>query len=377
MSKRLTLAEMQEIARGRGGECLSSEYKNAASKLLWRCAEGHRWQAKGYSVKSGRWCKICAGKAPGTLEEMRKIALERGGECLSTEYKNNCTPLAWRCAEGHRWAAPGHNVKNGSWCKICAGFAPLTLAEMHEIAKYRGGECLSSEYKNAASKLLWRCAEGHCWAAPGARIKSGHWCPHCQNKGERRATDLIEKTLGTMLSRGSPGWCRPKTGRGSRKGIIPDGTHDCLGFVFERHGEQHYKPVPHFHGREDKGEAGFERQIARDAALRSLCVEHKMFLFELPFTDGDPATDEEKPLPASRVAAQIDALARDACLPFTINPEYRRFLFDVPEALATHNAWMVEIGVGRFGVSAFGEIVRTEIAKNAASEFDALMGLAD
>ena len=54
------IKEMRQIARGRGGRCLSSAYINTQTKLLWQCSEDHQWQATPNSVKMGSWCPFCA-----------------------------------------------------------------------------------------------------------------------------------------------------------------------------------------------------------------------------------------------------------------------------------------------------------------------------
>ena len=38
--KKLTIEEMQKIAKSRGGSCNSSEYFNSKTKLQWECQEG-------------------------------------------------------------------------------------------------------------------------------------------------------------------------------------------------------------------------------------------------------------------------------------------------------------------------------------------------
>nr|MBT6355197.1 hypothetical protein [Pelagibacteraceae bacterium] len=93
---------------------------NTDTKIKWECAEGHTWEATPGSVKRGTWCLICSGSASLTIEEMHKIAAERNGKCLSTEYINSKTKLKWECAEGHTWEAISTNVKRGSWCRICS-----------------------------------------------------------------------------------------------------------------------------------------------------------------------------------------------------------------------------------------------------------------
>ena len=60
---------------------------------------------------------------------------------------------------------------------------PLTkeysLQEMQALAKSRGGECLSKEYKNIKTQLKWKCAFGHTWEATPRLHLTGHWCPQC------------------------------------------------------------------------------------------------------------------------------------------------------------------------------------------------------
>ncbi len=177
--EKLTLKEMQEIALERGGKCLSQEYVNALTKLLWECAEGHRWKAQPNHVKAGKWCHECGGTKKLTLQDMQALARERGGKCLSQEYTNNKTKLLWECEEGHRWEAEPRNIKFGQWCPKCAGKKKLTLQDMQLLSRERGGKCLSQEYINNQTKLLWECGVGHKWEALPYSVKRGTWCWTC------------------------------------------------------------------------------------------------------------------------------------------------------------------------------------------------------
>jgi hypothetical protein len=120
MSKKLTIEEMQDLAKNRDGKCLSKEYLNANTKLLWRCEKGHKWEATPGSVKSGSWCRYCAGTVKLTIGEMREIAKSRGGKCLSKIYVNKKVKLKWQCSKGHIWKATPDAVKRGTWCPACA-----------------------------------------------------------------------------------------------------------------------------------------------------------------------------------------------------------------------------------------------------------------
>lgn len=53
-----------------------------------------------------------------------------------------------------------------------------------KLAMNRGGECLSTVYINYNTKLTWRCSLGHIWEAIGYSIERGHWCPRCSNSNK-------------------------------------------------------------------------------------------------------------------------------------------------------------------------------------------------
>ena len=110
---------MQQIAESRGGECLSKKYINNHSRLTWQCKDGHIWKATPNNVKSGSWCSTCIGKAIGTIGQMRALAKEHGGKCLSKTYLNNSVKLSWQCKEGHVWQTTPKSIKKGSWCPVC------------------------------------------------------------------------------------------------------------------------------------------------------------------------------------------------------------------------------------------------------------------
>jgi len=170
---------MRILANSKGGYCLSTEYINSKTKLKWECAEGHRWHAKLNSIQQGRWCMKCSGSEKKSIQEMQEIAIARGGYCLSTEYINNKTKLSWECNEGHRWHATPNSIQRGSWCMKCSGKEKKSIQEMRDLAKSRGGDCLSEVYVNMNTKLLWECAKGHIWHAVPNSILQGHWCAVC------------------------------------------------------------------------------------------------------------------------------------------------------------------------------------------------------
>ena len=199
---KFTVLDMQVLANTRGGQCLSKEYTNNYTKLTWQCKEGHQWDAVPASVKRGKWCPTCGGAQKGTLEEMQRIAEGKGGLCLSRKYTNNYSKLRWQCKEGHQWDAVPGSVTRGFWCPFCAGHHKGTIEEMQRIAEARAGKCLSREYTNKRSKLIWQCKEGHQWDATPGSVTRGCWCPSC-------ARNRLKGTLEEMrkVAEGRGGKC--------------------------------------------------------------------------------------------------------------------------------------------------------------------------
>lgn len=185
------LRDLKQLAEKKGGSCLSRVYRGVDKPLLWQCKHGHHWKATPGNVKNkGSWCPFCGGTQRLSLDSLISLAREKGGKCLSKTYKNNEDKLLWECNKGHTWKAKVANVRQGKWCPICYGNKRLSIKDMQEIATKRGGKCLSTDYKNATTKLLWECSKGHRWEATSAGVKNnGTWCPKCaDNERKRRST---------------------------------------------------------------------------------------------------------------------------------------------------------------------------------------------
>ena len=203
-SRKLSIEQMQDLAKSKGGKCLSKEYINIRTKLTWQCKEGHTWMALGSGIKSGNWCPYCAGFVKLTIEEMQQLAIKNGGNCLSKKYTNSYTPLLWQCKKGHKWKANPGQVKNGSWCPNCAKNKG-SIELMQQIAESRGGKCLSKKYIDNHAHLLWQCDKGHTWKTMPLNITKGSWCPHC--------SVTARLTIGKMqdLAKSKGGKCLSKT----------------------------------------------------------------------------------------------------------------------------------------------------------------------
>jgi hypothetical protein len=218
---RSNIEEMQEIAKNNGGKCLSNEYIDDKTKLTWMCSKGHKWNSTPNNIKNGTWCPICSvdvgprKKMDKTYQLVKKIAKEKGGECLSITYEENHSKLRFRCKNGHKWDALPRRIKKGSWCPRCYAkkrrekLAKYTIDDLRRYAHSNGGECLSTELDGIRNPLVWKCRKGHVWKGnPYRMIYNDTWCMKCAGveRGKRRRTpikiyqEIAQKRGGKLLS---------------------------------------------------------------------------------------------------------------------------------------------------------------------------------
>ncbi len=273
---RLGIEKMHEIARSFGGECISDTYVNRSTKIVWKCSCGHIFEkTPAHLLERGQWCNRCSKRPLITIDDVKKIAKNKGGKCLSKVYKNKDTKLLFECKNGHRWHATPHSVKRSTWCPHCSGNARFTIDKMQEIAAERGGVCLSKKYKNNQTNLLWRCAYGHEWQAMPATILSGGWCTECSaGLGERIARAIFEQLFNEKFPKAYPRFL--VNGRGNRMEL--DGYSETLKIAFEHHGGQHYSTKTHY----IKDEESLKRRQEDDAEKERLCEVNGIKLVIVP-----------------------------------------------------------------------------------------------
>lgn len=215
-----------------------------------------------------------------TIEEMQKIAKERGGICLSKKYIGAQSKLEWQCSKGHVWKAIPEGIKNrGWWCPTCAGKAKLSIEKIREVAEKRGGKCLSKKYINADAKYEWECEQGHRWSAAYYNIQQGQWCPQCnQNSYSEEICRLVfEEIFNDRFIKFRPNWLINK--RGNKMEL--DGYSKKLKFAFEYQGQQHLKK--NYFNQYD--ESKLKTRISDDTLKKNLCSKKGIYLFIITYLD--------------------------------------------------------------------------------------------
>lgn len=282
---------MQRIAISKGGDCLSTAFKNVDTKLTWKCSCGNIWDALPQSIIRGTWCKKCGNKRINqarklSLEKMKAVAFARGGDCLSLIYENNDKLLKWICEEGHIWYASASHISRGSWCRKCVtAKSRIPITKLHDTAKQKGGKLLSTEYKTNKDFLSWQCNNGHIWKAKANTILSGFWCPICprfQFYNEEKCREIIQAFTGKLFIK--------RRFYHNNTILEIDGYCKELNIGFEYNGEQHYSFNRRFHKTlEDLG-----RQKIRDEVKVQYCNNKNIALIIIPFNIAAKGDEELK-----------------------------------------------------------------------------------
>ncbi len=214
-----------------------------------------------------------------SIEEMRQLAHQNQGECLSQEYKGVEHKLTWQCRYGHIWDSIPTNVRRGHWCPSCGWMSmgkkrqKYHLEDIQRLATARSGKCLSTEYLGYGIDHEWQCADGHMWNAPPDRIIQGKWCPKCAKRKhftEEKCRFIIEQMTGLEF---------PSDRKILNNGQELDLFNERHNFAIEYHGVQHYKFVKNWH----KDAAGFQRSQERDNRKVRLCKQLGVKLFVISY----------------------------------------------------------------------------------------------
>jgi len=164
------------------GITLLGEYMGAHTNTPFQCREGHTWSARPSNILQGKNCPHCDGQFPLSKEIVNERIAHRGLVMLG-EYTNTVTKTLFKCSEGHTWEAPPGNVMGGNGCPLCYDKNhPLTTEIVNERIADRG-IVLLDEYVNNHTKRRFQCGEGHIWETVPAVLLRGGGCPTCAEPG--------------------------------------------------------------------------------------------------------------------------------------------------------------------------------------------------
>ena len=162
-------------------------------KLLWRCEQGHEWNATVSSRVGGNGCPYCSGRYPITgfndlATTHPELAAQADGWDPTKVSAGSPKIMKWQCELSHTFTARIAHRSQGSNCTYCTGRKVLPgfndLATTNpEIAAQADGWDPRQFSANTHSKKKWRCEEGHSWIATVKSRNEGNDCPTCAISG--------------------------------------------------------------------------------------------------------------------------------------------------------------------------------------------------
>jgi len=190
MTKRLQASHYTELAQVVGFEWIGKYPQNTHEVTLWRCSEGHEWNACYHNIAQGHGCPYCTQKARKSKQDYHQVAQEQGfywiGDCLP---KNNSTPTTWKCGEcGHTWTCTYKYIRREYGCPNCRN--------------YKNGNKYSSQQAIIAKMLNGKInfKSGRYYidiALPSKRIAieydGWYWHGGKEDKDKQRVKSLLKK----------------------------------------------------------------------------------------------------------------------------------------------------------------------------------------
>lgn len=156
---------------------------------------------------------------------------------------------------------------------IVMGAKKHTLEEVKKIAELKGGLCLSKHYKNATTKMKFKCSEGHVFEKDFKHIlQRNQWCQKCsRNLSEEICRYIFETLLNSRFNKVSFFY----------KGhtLELDGYSEEYKIAFEYNGKQHYEL-----GSLIKTTEELNHRIYLDLLKQKYCDENNINLIIIPYT---------------------------------------------------------------------------------------------
>lgn len=182
-----SLKDLNRLANHHGGKCLSKKFNGRLDRYMWECGYcKHTWDQTIDKVLSGHWCRRCSVRKHFSIMEINKELSERKIQIVTNEILKVRKKYEFHCLECENiWHVPLGEVLGGHGCKQCSDKARGlkrrgTLQELKNIAKEKGGKCLSKEYHLSSTKYEFICRKGHKFWKNANNLKRGQWCKDCK-----------------------------------------------------------------------------------------------------------------------------------------------------------------------------------------------------
>jgi len=179
-------------------EVIDTEYLGGNHRMLCKCrVDGHVFRASLASVRSGRGCPKCGGRAPLTMYDIKEdlkitsptiIIID---DILDDAYVRSTAKLKCKCSVcGLEFKASRNNLNAGKGCSHCS----IKLGAEHRTHTYDyvieslailcpDVEILSTSYVKSTENLICKCKiDETIFEKSYTRLKDGAQCPACSKR---------------------------------------------------------------------------------------------------------------------------------------------------------------------------------------------------
>lgn len=190
------LTKIREIAEHKGGKLISSQCENRTSLLEMEDSKQRRFFRTYDSIIQGLWSpfenKIIINENY-YLDRVRKIAENKGGKLLSTNYVNVRALLEFEDSEKRKFKKSYQSIVDGVWTPFVKKNKKdenYYITQMRKIAQTKGGKLISKKCKDVNSVLKFKDANNNLFEEKYFKIIKGAWSPFENKTNLKKAQAL-------------------------------------------------------------------------------------------------------------------------------------------------------------------------------------------
>ena len=279
---------------------------SARADYWWLCPKGHSYEVGIYKRTSGKktqGCPYCSGYKvdhtnclSATHPELCKQWHPTKNEINPEDVTFGTSKKAWWLGDcGHEWESSISNrarLKRG--CPICSSQKITNencfLYKRPDVAAewdYTKNIITPDKVSNGTSKTFWWICSKCSWSwktSVSMRTGQNTGCPQCCTTRFSKAEKLTKKLLDSCGIKNIPqkrfDGCKLKGRFLPFDFLIPKQSNISKDYLIEINGEQHYKSVDFFGGKE-----AFVRQVFRDKVKSDFCKQIGIELIIIPYWD--------------------------------------------------------------------------------------------
>ena len=187
MGKKHTQEYAEQVFRDGGCELLG-EYINARTPVEYKCSCGNASKISLGNFQKGERCWECRNRKNGDRFRHKQEYVEQiftDGSCkLLDKYKNNSTPMTYKCECGNIAKISLSNFQKGKRCMKCSGTEKHTNEYVQKFFKDHDCEALD-EYINCRTPMTYKCECGNIAKIKFNHFRDGHRCTYCVNNNKK------------------------------------------------------------------------------------------------------------------------------------------------------------------------------------------------